>query len=206
MNLNSGEEIAHLESADEEKNGGQNIGHGLFRWRVKRIGSGSQHITNGKEENGIVVAALKATNATRTTLSGNEQSSTSHARVPSSGPLILGDVASVLRSKNSGPYEITFDVMFDTDELFSAVERSGVLNQELIQNLYHLKPEEVIWCGWYKPGRAFKATIPRRRKGQAKASGGFLETDVHGSQQYVPLFRTAFPEDVSEVLRKLLQT
>jgi hypothetical protein len=44
-----------------------------------------------------------------------------------------------------------------------------------------------VWSGFFDQALAFKATLPRTRSGTAVCSGGYLEDDVHGSQQYIPL-------------------
>ncbi|KIW68419.1 hypothetical protein PV04_04367 [Phialophora macrospora] len=193
MNLKPGEELAFKEGS----------GNGLFRWQFQKIGHGDRQET--KEHMSAVGARPgQQLNGAKPKTSGQErQRVTSHRLIPS-GILTLGDVASVIRSKNAGPFEITFDVMFESQELYTAVKDCGVLNQTLIEKLYNLSPEEVVWCGWFDQARAFKATL-RRRKSQPTASGGFGETDVHGSQQYILLFQITFPEDVSEKLRVLLE-
>jgi len=43
-------------------------------------------------------------------------------------PKTLADLAKVIRSKNAGPFEITFDVMFDQEPVYQLVKRSGVIN------------------------------------------------------------------------------
>ena len=91
--------------------------------------------------------------------SSGQQIQTSPSLVFPPGLLTLGDVASVLRSKNAGPFEITFDIMFDTEEVYSAVKHSEVLNQTVVEKLFHLSPEEIIWCGWFKQALAFKAFV-----------------------------------------------
>ncbi|KAI1873706.1 uncharacterized protein JN550_002975 [Neoarthrinium moseri] len=108
----------------------------------------------------------------------------------------LGDLARVLRSKNAGPYEITFDVIFDSTGVYSKVKGSGVLKPKAIADAFGLAEDKIIWCGFFDPALAFKVTIPRIRNGQVVAAGGFMENDVHGSQQYLPLFNI----DVQEQL------
>jgi len=56
----------------------------------------------------------------------------------------LKELAKVIRSKNSGPYEITFDIMFPDHESYEHVKKSGVLSEELICGLYHVKSEDII--------------------------------------------------------------
>ncbi|KZT00674.1 uncharacterized protein LAESUDRAFT_732091 [Laetiporus sulphureus 93-53] len=94
----------------------------------------------------------------------------------------LRDVATVLRSKNSGPYELTFDVMFPNEEIFQAVQNSGVLTKEILAKMYGVKPETVLACLFFPQARAFKFTIPR-----VHPNGSFGETDMHGCQQHIPL-------------------
>lgn len=94
----------------------------------------------------------------------------------------LIDVAEVIRSKNSGPYELTIDIIFKDWEAFEQVVRSGVINKELIACLYHIPVEKVINVIAFKPAKAIKATIER-----PIASGELGETDVYGAQQHGPL-------------------
>jgi hypothetical protein len=194
MNLKPGEELASREAS----------GNGLFRWQFQNFGHGDCQEPKEHHIHPVTARSAQQLNGIKPKTSEQERQRPTPPRLIQSGPLTLGDVASVIRSKNAGPFEITFDVMFETQELYTAVKDCGVLNQTLIEILYDLSPEEVVWCGWFDPARAFKATL-RRRKSQPTACGGFGETDVHGSQQYIPLFRSTFPEDVSEKLRELLK-
>ena len=104
------------------------------------------------------------------------------------GHCYLGDIATVVRSKNAGPYELTMDVMFDDEELYQKVKKTGVLCHEMVKRLYQITDDEVIACLFWDQARAFKATIKR-----PTSSGSFGETDVHGSQQHVPLLYTVLP-------------
>ena len=42
----------------------------------------------------------------------------------------LGELASLIRSKNAGPFELTFDIMFDNVDSFERVKASGALSAE----------------------------------------------------------------------------
>lgn len=119
--------------------------------------------------------------------------------------LTLGDIAKVVRSKNSGPFEITFDVMFEREQVYNAIKNAGILGKHDIANMFAIKSEEVVWCGFFDQARAFKATIPRRRNGKNVAAGGFLENDVHGSQQYMPLMKMVLPEALARELRSITE-
>lgn len=100
----------------------------------------------------------------------------------------IRELASVIRSKNSGPYEITFDIMFKSREIFEQVKASGFFTKELIANLYKIPVEKVITLVEFEPAYAIKATIERPR-----ASGDLGETDVYGAQQHAPLLKLELP-------------
>lgn len=103
------------------------------------------------------------------------------------GLCTLGDIAKVIRSKNAGPFEITLDVMFETKEIYERIKKLGILTPQRIAQLYDLRVEDIVWCGFFDPALAFKATIPRRLNEKNVSSGGPMENDVHGSQKYFPL-------------------
>ena len=44
----------------------------------------------------------------------------------------LGELARLIRSKNAGPFELTFDIMYDDDASFERERASGALSRELI--------------------------------------------------------------------------
>lgn len=107
---------------------------------------------------------------------------------PPAGTCYLGDVASVLRSKNSGPYELTMDVMFPTLEMCQRVKETGRLSKEAVAKLYNVPESDVIASLFFDQAQAFKATIAR-----PTVSGGFAENDTHGSQQHIPLMYLSLP-------------
>ena len=94
----------------------------------------------------------------------------------------LRDAASVIRSKNSGPYELTFDIIFKTRNLFEAVVDSGAINKELIARLYSISEGDVAGIVEFPPAKAIKATVRRK-----VVSGGPGDRDVYGAQQHAPL-------------------
>lgn len=99
------------------------------------------------------------------------------------------DLAEVIRSKNAGPFELTFDILFDDPEKYEQVKASKVITKDLIAKLYHISNNEVLVCRPYDPAQAFKITI-RRPVG----SGDLGESDVYGCQQHVPLTRIVVPD------------
>lgn len=105
-----------------------------------------------------------------------------------SGTRPLKDIAKVIRSKNSGPFEITFDVIFRSREDFLAVERSGVLTRDLVSRLYGVPTQMISTFLFFDKANALKVTIPRPRP-----QGGIGETDLHAAQQHVPLTTVEIP-------------
>lgn len=99
----------------------------------------------------------------------------------------LIDVAEVIRSKNAGPYELTFDIIFKDWESFEKVCRAKAINQELIAKLYNIPINKVINIIEFRPAKAIKATIER-----PIPSGELGETDVYGAQQHAPLLSLEF--------------
>lgn len=93
----------------------------------------------------------------------------------------LVELVRLIRSKNAGPFELTFDFMFDNPENFERVRRSGVLSAELIAKTYNVPIEKVQFYE-VPPALAFKATIPR-----PFVQGDIYDGDNHGGQQYAPL-------------------
>jgi Domain of unknown function (DUF4387) len=93
----------------------------------------------------------------------------------------LGEVATVVRSKNAGPFHVTFDIMFSDHDAFTRILHSGQVSRERFALTYGLRPEEVQWTT-YEPGLGFKATIRR-----PMASGDPRDGDVYGCQQHGPL-------------------
>lgn len=101
----------------------------------------------------------------------------------------LKDLAKVIRSKNSGPFEITFDVMFDNLATYQHVQTSGVLTRELVCDMYKVEPKEIVALLFFEPALAFKFTL---RRGWAQGSIG--ERDTFGAQQSAPLMDIEIPD------------
>lgn len=90
------------------------------------------------------------------------------------------DAALVIRSKNAGPYELTFDLMFPDEKTYEEVRPS--ITKEKIARLYQIEEAQVLGIVHFAPAYAIKITIVRPR-----ASGDWGETDVYGAQQHAPL-------------------
>ncbi|MYH41994.1 MAG: DUF4387 domain-containing protein [Chloroflexi bacterium] len=99
----------------------------------------------------------------------------------------LHELARLVRSKNAGPFAVTFDLIFDDPSTFEAVRDAGVVTPGLFAKLYGV-PEEQVTLVAYTPALAIKATIPR-----PVASGDLADTDVFGAQLYGPLVELEVP-------------
>lgn len=99
----------------------------------------------------------------------------------------LGELAALIRSKNAGPFQLTFDIMFDDEERYHRVVSAGVLTKEWFEKVYGI-PAQDIDLYYYEPAWAIKVTIPR-----PVPSGDPLDTDVYGGQQYGPLVDLEIP-------------
>lgn len=94
----------------------------------------------------------------------------------------LTEVASVIRSKNAGPYELTLDIIFKDRFWFEQALLQNLINVPLIAKLYNIAETDVLGIVAFEPANAIKATIKR-----PLVSGAVGETDVYGAQQHAPL-------------------
>ena len=99
----------------------------------------------------------------------------------------LIDLADVIRSKNSGPYELTFDIIFRENDMYRKVADSGVFNASMFAGLYGIAESSVMEVINFDPAKAIKITIER-----PLCSGNLGETDVYGAQQHAPLMGFEF--------------
>lgn len=99
----------------------------------------------------------------------------------------LIDVASVIRSKNSGPYELTFDVIFKDFDMYRKVKEARAINEKGFAELYNIPESDIINLVYFDPAKAVKITIVR-----PIPSGALGETDVYGAQQHSPLMHFSF--------------
>ena len=120
-------------------------------------------------------------------------------------PLFLVDIASIIRSKNSGPHELTIDILFSLPSIYHLIKASGILTVEIVSSLYDISADEMIWCAFFDPALAFKATFPGKRGGRSMSSGGFLESDMRGSQRYMELMEVPLWEELVGELWRVLE-
>lgn len=93
----------------------------------------------------------------------------------------LAEVAKLIRSKNAGPFWLTFDVMFGDAAMYRRVRDQRVITTEVVSRLYHQPPGQVRVFA-HDSAFAIKVSMPRQQ-----SSGSAFDTDVFGGQQYAPL-------------------
>jgi hypothetical protein len=101
--------------------------------------------------------------------------------------MTLAELATLIRSKNAGPFNLTFDIMFSDETGYQRVKRSGVLNVERFAALYGCPPERVRFFECDN-ALAFKFSIPR-----PIFEGDLGDGDLHGGQQFAPLMAIEIP-------------
>lgn len=99
----------------------------------------------------------------------------------------LRDLATLIRSKNAGPFQLTIDVLFNDIDTYRRVAASGILAADPIAAIYHLDPKDVRVYN-FEPGLAIKVSFPR-----PIVSGDIFDSDVTGGQQYGPLVNLEVP-------------
>ncbi|WCO68081.1 DUF4387 domain-containing protein [Iamia majanohamensis] len=95
----------------------------------------------------------------------------------------IGDVASLVRSKNAGPFWQTLDVFLPDDDAFRRVAEAPGLDEATVARAYRLDPATVRI--FRLPDiRVVKISFPR-----PTPQGGVHDRDMHAGQQHVPLAR-----------------
>ena len=96
----------------------------------------------------------------------------------------LGDLASVIRSKNAGPFQVTIDIMFAAGEDYRRTLNSSRFTAAEIARRFRIEEAEVALIPFDRV-HAIKITIPRRWGSRGSGSTG--DRDVYGAQQHGPL-------------------
>ena len=90
----------------------------------------------------------------------------------------LSDLTSVLRSKNAGVDNVTFDFVFNDRESYNRVLLSGILSIQSISELLSLDEKKINNYIVLDSYNALKFSV--RRKSPSGSPG---EHDIYGSQQ-----------------------
>ena len=102
----------------------------------------------------------------------------------------LWEITRLIRSKNAGPFVLTFDIMFDDPEAYRRTLDSGAITPELVSRLYDVPVKEVQFFHCDN-ALAIKFSIPR-----PNFSGDLQDSDVFGGQQFGPLVDIEVPDGV----------
>lgn len=100
----------------------------------------------------------------------------------------LVDIAQLIRSKNAGPFSLTFDFMFENYENYRRVRDSGAINQEIFSRIYGTPVEDVEIYS-VDAAKGIKVTIPR-----PITQGDLEDGDQYGGQQCSPLLDIEIPD------------
>lgn len=99
--------------------------------------------------------------------------------------ITLGQLAKLIRSKNAGPFWITFDVMFERDEDLARAVRADVVTKAWIARTYQVAEDAIVLVA-LPQARAIKFSFPR-----PIVQGDAGEMDQYAGQQYAPLLGLA---------------
>jgi hypothetical protein len=88
------------------------------------------------------------------------------------------DVCRHVRSKVAGPFWVTIDLMFDSQENYDRYFQSPVLGADSIGAIYGVDPAQVRHYPVPKL-KVLKISYPRKT-----SQGGVEERDLHSGQQY----------------------
>ncbi len=97
----------------------------------------------------------------------------------------LIDLCSLIRSKNAGPFMLTFDVMFSSEDNYQRAKKAQPLHPEMLAAMYGV-PAQGITVVYHDSALAIKASMPRPT---VQCDPG--DSDCYGGQQYVPLLQIA---------------
>jgi hypothetical protein len=99
----------------------------------------------------------------------------------------ITDIAKVIRSKNSSPFDLTLDIILKNAEYYKALKEKNAITRELIAKAYGVPLDMVGKVVWFDPANAVKAGLRR-----SVSSGAPGDSDVYGAQQHAPLLDLEF--------------
>lgn len=99
----------------------------------------------------------------------------------------LGEYADIIRSKNAGPFQLTFDIFFEDPRKYYKFKELNPVTPEWVAQTYKVKPDEVEMA-FFDKALGFKFTIPRK-----VSCGSARDYDVYGAQQHAPLLMLEIP-------------
>ncbi len=94
----------------------------------------------------------------------------------------ITELAEVIRSKNSGPYALTMDIIFKDSKVYKKIVGEKAINPGLISRIYKIPEKDILSIINFDPAKAIKINIKR-----PIVAGAIGESDVYGAQQHAPL-------------------
>ena len=94
----------------------------------------------------------------------------------------LYEKAKILRSKNSGPFELTLDILFENEQDYLDVKNGNKITKEVVAKIYNLELKDIHHFVFFDQALGIKITIARK-----VSSGSPGDRDVYGAQQHAPL-------------------
>lgn len=94
----------------------------------------------------------------------------------------LEQTAKYIRSKNAGPFALTFDIFCRDAESYKKIKNSKNITPVVFANTYHVKEKDVKYY-YCQDIFAIKVSIPR-----PIIQGDKYERDIHGCQQCLLLY------------------
>ena len=96
-------------------------------------------------------------------------------------PARLGELASLIRSKNAGPFMLTIDIMFDEREMYELVRDHPKVHAATFSSIFGVDEDKM---DFYRSdvAMAVKVSFPR-----PWVSGSRDDRDIYGGQVHGPL-------------------
>jgi hypothetical protein len=99
----------------------------------------------------------------------------------------LGELATIVRSKNAGPFWLTIDVFLPDTASYDRATHSPLTDPATISSLYDVELGQ-IRIFQLPELRAVKISFPR-----PATQGSLHDRDMHAGQQFVPLLNLHVP-------------
>lgn len=98
----------------------------------------------------------------------------------SPNPVKLADLSVILRSKIAGPFLLSLEAFFESDEVATLVRRSECVTKETVAAAYGIKTDDIRSITWYSAFPAVKCVVWPPKRADA-----YDCRDVYGSQSHV---------------------
>ena len=100
----------------------------------------------------------------------------------------LLDLCALVRSKNAGPFVLTFDFVAKSSDAYARLVASEALTPELFAKIFHVRPDQVE-VSHVPLALAMKVSMPR-----PTVQGSLADSDAYAGQQYGPLMSMTLEE------------